>query len=103
MRLLATKQLSGAFKARLLSHQFSLVEQTFIEIIPIKNPNVNTICDNVIFTSQNAVKIVLSIPRILKMMTSFRRTLKVSTTRVFEAKSPESKRLCERARVCERL
>ncbi len=68
MRLLATKQLSGAFKARLLSHQFSLVEQTFIEIIPIKNPNVNAICDNVIFTSQNAVKIVLSIPRILKMI-----------------------------------
>jgi len=68
MRLLATKRMSAAFKARLLSHQFSLVEQTFIDIIPIKNPTVDTICDNVIFTSKNAVKIVLSIPRILKMI-----------------------------------
>jgi uroporphyrinogen-III synthase len=68
MRLLSTKILSQDFKDRLLMHQFSLVEQSFIKISFIENPKIDQIFDHLIFTSQNAVNAVLSSSKILKMM-----------------------------------
>ncbi len=68
MRLLSTKILSQQFRSSLLMHQFSLVEQSFIQIRPIKKPKIETIFDLLIFTSQNAVNAVLSSPKLLKMI-----------------------------------
>ena len=68
MRLLSTKILSHDFRDRLLMHQFSLVEQSFIKISFIENPKIDQIFDRIIFTSQNAVNAVLSSPEILKMI-----------------------------------
>ena len=58
-RLLSTKILSQGFKERLLMHSFSLVEKSFIKIIPIQNPKLADSNQAVIFSSQNAVKIAL--------------------------------------------
>lgn len=67
MRLLSTKILSQEFRHRLLMHQFSLVEQSFIQINPIDKPNqIEISFGALIFTSQNAVNAVLSSPQILK-------------------------------------
>jgi len=68
MRLLSTKILSPAFKDRLMMHSFSLVEQSFIKIVPIDQPIVAPVHDALIFTSQNAVKKVLSDSKIRKMI-----------------------------------
>lgn len=68
MRLLSTKILSPAFKDRLMMHSFSLVEQSFIKIVPIDQPIVAPVHDALIFTSQNAVKGVLSDSKIRKMI-----------------------------------
>lgn len=68
MRLLSTKILSQDFRDRLLFHQFSLVEQSFIKIFPIKTPKINSVFDSLIFTSQNAVNAVLSSSKISKMI-----------------------------------
>ena len=58
-RLLSTKILSKGFKDRLLMHSFSLVEKSFIKIIPIQNPKLTDSNQAIIFSSQNAVKIAL--------------------------------------------
>ena len=58
-RLLSTKILSKEFKNRLLVHPFSLVEQSFIQISPIKNLKLTDSHQAIIFSSQNAVKIAL--------------------------------------------
>ena len=68
MRLLSTKILSQDFRERLLMHQFSLVEQSFIKISLIENPKINEPFDHLIFTSQNAVNSVLSSPKMQKMI-----------------------------------
>ena len=58
-RLLSTKILSQGFKDLLLMHSFSLVEKSFIKIIPIQNPKLADCNQAIIFSSQNAVKIAL--------------------------------------------
>jgi uroporphyrinogen-III synthase len=68
MRLLSTKILSQDFRERLLMNQFSLVEQPFIKVSYIENPKIDSLFDGLIFTSQNAVKAILSSPETLKMM-----------------------------------
>ena len=68
MRLLSTRILSQDFRDRLLMHQFSLVEQSFIKISFVANPRIDGVFDSLIFTSQNGVNAVLSTPKILKMI-----------------------------------
>ena len=68
MRLLSTKILSQEFKDRLLMHPFSLVEQSFIQISPIENPQLVEVFDTIIFSSQNAVKIALANPKIKELI-----------------------------------
>ena len=68
MRLLSTKILSQDFRERLLMHQFSLVEQPFIKVSNIENPKIHSLLDGLIFTSQNAVKAILSSPETLEMI-----------------------------------
>ena len=58
MRLLSTKILSQDFRDRLLMHQFSLVEQSFIKITPVENPKIEIVFDSLIFNSKNAVETV---------------------------------------------
>jgi uroporphyrinogen-III synthase len=69
MRLLSTKILSQEFRSRLLMHSFSLVEQSFIQIHTLNEPNpIETSFGAFIFTSQNAVNVVLSSPQMLKII-----------------------------------
>lgn len=68
MRLLSTKILSQDFRDRLLFHQFSLVEHSFIQVSQIKTPKINSVFDSLIFTSYNAVNAVLSSSKISKMI-----------------------------------
>lgn len=63
MRLLATKQLSLSLKDRLIQHGFSIVEQSFIKIKALSIPK-KEIENQLIFTSQNAVKVAFSEPEI---------------------------------------
>ena len=67
-RLLSTKILSQEFKERLLMHSFNLVEQSFIKISPIKNPELGYSHQAIIFSSQNAVKIALANPEIKSLV-----------------------------------
>ncbi|MDA8948823.1 uroporphyrinogen-III synthase [Flavobacteriaceae bacterium] len=62
MRLLATKKLSLALKDRLIQHEFSLVEHSFIQIEPLPF-QIKETQEYFIFTSQNAVKIAFSDPK----------------------------------------
>ncbi len=59
MRLLATKHLAPSFRDRLIQHGFSIIEQPFIQIqeLPFQKKEIH---NNLIFTSQNAVKIAFS-------------------------------------------
>ena len=68
MRLLSTKILPQDFRDRLLMNQFSLVEQSFIKIIPLENPKIDIVFDSLIFTSKNAVEKIFSSPEIIKMI-----------------------------------
>ena len=63
MRLLSTKLLSANFKDRLIHRGFSLVEFPFIQIKPIPS-KINKVHNNIIFTSQNAVRLALNEPNI---------------------------------------
>ena len=65
MRLLSTKILSLAFKGKLLHHGFSLVEIPFIEIVPLPY-DVTHVEDYLIFTSQNAVRMVFESPDLVQ-------------------------------------
>jgi uroporphyrinogen-III synthase len=67
-RLLSTKILSKEFKNRLLVHPFSLVEQSFIQISPIQNPELTDSNQAIIFSSQNAVKIALANSKIKSLV-----------------------------------
>jgi uroporphyrinogen-III synthase len=60
MRLLSTRILSKGFRGRLLLHQFSLVEQSFIQTHPLENIDLPPDFDAVIFTSSKAVEVVFS-------------------------------------------
>lgn len=58
MRLLVTKKISLAFKERLLHHGFSVIDFPFISIKPLPF-TLDNIESHLIFTSQNAVRILL--------------------------------------------
>ena len=67
-RLLSTKILSQEFKDRLSRHSFSLVEQSFIKISPIKKLELVDSHQAIIFSSQNAVKIAFDNPEIKSLI-----------------------------------
>ena len=68
IRLLSTKILSQGFKDLLITHSFSLVEQSFIKISPIQNIKLADSNQAIIFSSQNAVKIALDNPEIKSLV-----------------------------------
>ena len=59
MRLLGTKKLSLYLRNRLIQNQFSVVDHSFIHIKPLST-QIRIAHENLIFTSQNAVKIAFS-------------------------------------------
>lgn len=63
MRLLSTKLLSANFKDRLIHQGFSVVEFPFIKIKPLPI-EIDSVHDNIIFTSQNAVRLALNEPNL---------------------------------------
>ena len=67
MRLLATKKLSISLKEKLIQNEFSLIEHPFIQIksLPVK---IKTTQKNLIFTSQNAIEIAFSNPKISPLL-----------------------------------
>lgn len=58
IHLLSTKQLEPHQKELLLNAGFGLVERDFISIVPLQF-HLNEIPENLIFTSKNAVKVIL--------------------------------------------
>jgi uroporphyrinogen-III synthase len=67
MRLLGTKKLSLYLKDLLIKNQFSLVEHSFIQIKPL-SVQIRITNENLIFTSQNAVKIAFSNSKIKPLL-----------------------------------
>ena len=67
MRLLGTKKLSLYLKDLLIKNKFSLVEHSFIHIKPISD-QIRIANENLIFTSQNAVKIAFSNSKIKHLL-----------------------------------
>ena len=67
MRLLSTKILAPLFKNNLIDNGFTVIEYPFIKIkpIPIKIISLNKY---LIFTSQNAVRIVFNDPKIIEQI-----------------------------------
>ena len=66
--VLSTKKLAKHQKEPLLNSVIGLVEQDFISIVPIPF-EIKKIPENVIFTSKNAVKAILTHPKILEIQT----------------------------------
>lgn len=67
MRLLATKIMSLSLKDRLIQHQFAVLENPFIEIIPLK-VTIKTLHQNLLFTSQNAVRLAFDNPALQPLL-----------------------------------
>lgn len=67
MRLLCTKKLSIYLRDLLIKNQFSLVEHSFIQIKPL-SVQIRITNENLIFTSQNAVKIAFSNSKIKPLL-----------------------------------
>ena len=67
MRLLGTKKLSIYLRDLLIKNQFSLVEHSFIQIKPL-SVQIRKTNENLIFTSQNAVKIAFSNSKIKPLL-----------------------------------
>lgn len=67
MRLLGTKKLSIYLRDLLIKNQFSLVEHSFIQIKPL-SVQIRITNENLIFTSQNAVKIAFSNSKIKPLL-----------------------------------
>ena len=67
MRLLATKIMSPSLKDRLIQHQFAVLENPFIEIIPLK-VTIKTLHQNLLFTSQNAVRLAFDNPALQPLL-----------------------------------
>ena len=67
MRLLSTKILAPLFKDNLVDNGFTVIEYPFIKIkpIPVKIISLNKY---LIFTSQNAVRIVFNDPKIIEQI-----------------------------------
>lgn len=67
MRLLVTKKLSLYLRDLLIKNKFSLVEHSFIQIKPL-SVQIRITNENLIFTSQNAVKIAFSNSKIKPLL-----------------------------------
>lgn len=67
MRLLGTKKLSIYLRDLLIKNKFSLVEHSFIQIKPL-SVQIRITNENLIFTSQNAVKIAFSNSKIKPLL-----------------------------------
>ena len=59
MKLLSTKIVSKKFKDLLIKNNYQIEEKSFIKILPFKSKSNISILENIIFTSKNAVKIIL--------------------------------------------
>ena len=59
MKLLSTKIVSKKFKDLLIKNNYQIEEKSFIKILPIKSKSNISVLENIIFTSKNAVKIIL--------------------------------------------
>ena len=59
MKLLSTKIVSKKFKDLLIKNNYQIEEKSFIKILPFKSRSNISILENIIFTSKNAVKIIL--------------------------------------------
>jgi len=57
--LLSTKIVSKKFKDLLIKNNYQIEEKSFIKILPFKSESNISILENIIFTSKNAVKIIL--------------------------------------------
>lgn len=66
--LLSTKTLTPAQKELILNAGIGLVEKEFISIVPL-NFQLNSIPENIIFTSKNAVKAILDHPAVSQLRT----------------------------------
>ena len=59
MKLLSTKIISKKFKDLLIKNNYQIEEKSFIKILPFKSKSNISILENIIFTSKNAVEIIL--------------------------------------------
>jgi len=59
MKLLSTKIVSKKFKNLLIKNNYQIEERSFIKILPFKSKSNISVSENIIFTSKNAVKIIL--------------------------------------------
>ena len=59
MKLLSTKIVSKKFKDLLIKNNYQIEEKSFIKILPFKSKSNISILENIIFTSKNAVEIIL--------------------------------------------
>ena len=59
MKLLSTKIVSKKFKDLLIKNNYQIEEKSFIKILPFKSKSNISILENIIFTSKNAIKIIL--------------------------------------------
>ena len=59
MKLLSTKIISEKFRDLLIKNNYQIDEKSFIKILPFKSKSNIFISENIIFTSKNAVKIIL--------------------------------------------
>ena len=59
MKLLSTKIVSKKFRDLLIKNNYQIDEKSFIKILPCKSKSNIFVSENIIFTSKNAVKIIL--------------------------------------------
>ena len=59
MKLLSTKIISEKFRDLLIKNNYQIDEKSFIKILPFKSKSNIFISENIIFTSKNAIKIIL--------------------------------------------
>jgi len=66
MKLLSTKIISNKFKDLLIKNNYQIDQKSFIKILPYKSLINISISKNIIFTSKNAVNIILNNSKIKK-------------------------------------
>ena len=68
MKLLSTKIISNKFKDLLIKNNYQIDQKSFIKILPYKSLINISISKNIIFTSKNAVNIILNNSKIKKKL-----------------------------------
>jgi uroporphyrinogen-III synthase len=66
MKLLSTKIISNKFKDLLIKNNYQIDQKSFIKILPFKSLTNISVSKNIIFTSKNAVNIILNNSKIKK-------------------------------------